>query len=308
MKNVLIEGVATPLGERIAEGLSHRPGVERIVGIDPDSDSTLHSQVELIAFEPNHHEQFEFMREHEIDTVIQGTLAPDRMGEPFAPRAADVIGTMRVGAAVAHPGCPVRSWVVLSSSAAYPINEDRPLLNREANETLDRDDEVHGRLLEAEEYAAAVARRVPHLNVAILRMQEVIGEEIRGPLARHFAQGYVPNVIGHDALIQFLHVEDAIDAVTLAAKLELAGIYNVASRGVIRESEFLEAASRSDIPVLPLEAGMFAPLARTFGIPHIAEGILPTLRFGHALDTTKIEGAGFKPLADQFDCAAVLRD
>jgi UDP-glucose 4-epimerase len=307
VKNVLIEGATSPLGARIAESLSRRSEVARIVGAEPSLSSSWHSDIELISLEPDHREQLELMREYEIDTVILCSLAPDRMGDLKTANRADVIGTMRIGAAIGHRGCPVRSWVVLSSSAAYPVDEERPLLNRENSRTVGPDDEANGALLEAEEYATAVAERAPHLNVAILRLQELIGDDVRGPLARHFAQNPVPNVIGHDALIQFLHVEDAVAAVTFAAKLELAGLYNVASRGSIRESEFLAAARRTSLPSLPLGAGMFAPLARSFRVPHIADEILPTLRFGHAIDTAKIERAGFKPLADQLDCAALLR-
>jgi UDP-glucose 4-epimerase len=161
--------------------------------------------------------------------------------------------------------------------------------------------------VEAEEYAADVARRSPHLNVAILRLQEIIGKGVRGPLASHFNQRIVPNVLGHDPLLQFLHSEDAIDATVCAADLELAGIYNVASGGVIRFTRFLSHLEKQSIPFLPVETGALSSIAASLGLPSLPDHLLPRLRFGHAIDTSKIEAAGFKPKADQLDCASALQ-
>ena len=126
-------------------------------------------------------------------------------------------------------------------------------------------------------------------------------------LSAYFDQRVIPGVFGHDPVIQFLHLEDAVAAVSFAAELELAGIYNVASRGFIRFSEFVESLERSGIGLPPIAAGPFTPLAARLGLPHISEGMLDRLRFGHAIDTAKLEAAGFKASADQLDCAAVLR-
>jgi UDP-glucose 4-epimerase len=114
-------------------------------------------------------------------------------------------------------------------------------------------------------------------------------------------------VIGHDPVLQFLHIEDAVAAVCFAAELELAGVYNVASRGLIRLNEFVEALDRASIWLPPFEMGPLTSIAARLGLPHIAEGMHDRLRFGHAIDTGKIEAAGFKPSADQLDCAALLQ-
>ena len=307
MKNVLIDGVSSPLANRLAELLSHRPEIERLVGVEPAMNSNWPQEIELVAFESDHRRQLKHLRDYEIDTVIQCNLAPDRTGACCKPSAADVIGTMRLGAAVGHAKSPVRSWVVLSSSAVYPVNSTRPLLNHEASKTVADEVASDTSIAEAEEYASAVARRVPHLNVAILRLQELIGKDVRGPLSAHFDLELVPAVIGHDPVLQFLHIGDAVDAVSFAADRELAGIYNVASRGVIRFSDFLCSIHRKSIWLPPIEAGPLAPIAESLGLPHIANGLLARLRFGHAIDTHKLESAGFKPSADQLDCAAVLR-
>ena len=307
MKNVLIDGATSPLGARLAETLSHRPDIRRLVGVEPEMSSSWSPYVELIDFEPDHRMQFQMLQDFGIDTVIQCGLAPDRTGDRTSAIAASVIETMRLGAAIGHAGSPVRCWVVLSSSSVYPVDSKRPLLNTEDSATVAEDDLINASLVEAEEYAADVARRSPHLNVAILRLQEIIGKGVSGPLASHFDQRVVPTVLGHDPLLQFLHIEDAIDAVECAADLELAGIYNVASNGVIRLGDFVSCLEKQTIPFLPIETGVLSSLSATLGLPSLPDGLLPRLRFGHAIDTHKIEAAGFKPKADQLDCAAALK-
>lgn len=306
MKNVMVDGASSPLGAAIAEALSHRPEVERLVGVEPELSSSWSPEVELIDSEPDHRLMFQYMQDYKIDTVIQCGLAPDRTGDHREPEAGNVIETMRLGAAIGHKGSPVRSWVVLSSSAIYPIDSKRPLLNSEDSELVSDEDLLNSTLAEAEEYAVDVACQSPHLNVSILRLQEIVGSEMRGPLSSHFDQAIVPYVLGHDPVLQFLHVEDAIDAVTFAADLELAGIYNVASRGVIRLEEFLRFLEKRTIPVLPLESGLLGSLAGSIGLPYLPDHLLPHMRFGHAIDTGKIEAAGYKPRADQLDCASAF--
>jgi UDP-glucose 4-epimerase len=306
MKNVMIDGATCPLGMRLADALSKRDDVERLVGLEATITSQWASNIELLASEPDHRLQLEFIRDYEIDTVIQCSLARNRSGEIAGDRSADVIRTMRLGATIGSASCPVRSWVVLSSSAVYPHSSAGPLLKRETDPIATADTDRGSALVEAEQYALDIARRSPHLNVAILRLQELVGPDFRGPLSTHFNQAVVPTVLGYDPAIQFLHVEDAISAIAFAAELELAGIYNVASRDIVRLSEFMLSLGRPNVLHPPFRFGALSTLAALARLPHITEEVFDLLRFGHAVDTAKIETAGFKPMADQLDCAAVL--
>lgn len=306
MKNVWIEGAVTPLGQRIAESVARHPEVERVVGIEPEVRSTWHSRIEWLPAETDHRVQLATLQEHEIDTVIQCSLAPDRMGIRSPDAQADVIGTLRLGAAIAHAESPVRAWVLLSSSDAYIASEGLPLLHRESDAVHEGEEGELAGLIEAEAYAIDVAHHTPHLNVSILRLQQIVGEGTDGGLARHWLQRFVPAVAGYDPSVQFLAVEDAVDATLFAAANELAGVYNVASRGLLRSSDWSEACGATTLPALPLGAGPFEGIATRLGVPHIASRLVPALRHGHAVDTAKIESAGFKPRFDQQDCAEEL--
>jgi UDP-glucose 4-epimerase len=306
MRNVLVNGAISPLGRRLLALLRESEGVEKVVGVEPRISSNWLEGVELVAFEPDHRALVTLLCDLEIDTVIHCGLAPDRAGECSEPTEANVIDTMRMGAAVGHPDVAVRGWVIASSSAVYPVRSYAPLLNTEASATCTDEEDPGTAFLEAEEYARDVAERAPHLNVAILRLQELAGPGANGPLAAVLAQPVVPRLLGFDPTLQFLHLEDAARGLRFAAEIELAGVYNLASEGVLRWSQVLAALDRRSAPILPLEAGPLTPLARAFRLPHVPPGLLDLLRFGHALDVRKLAAAGYKPVRDQFSCLRAL--
>lgn len=307
MKNVMVTGAMAPLGARVLRQLREIEGVEHIAGVESEASSAHMKDIELVSFSGSHRHLLEFLTTNRIDTVIHCGMAPDRDGSPPARAEARVVDTMRLGAAIAHDDSPVRSFVVASSSTVYEVSSHTPLMVREEGDLQAEEGSVAASLLEAEEYARDVAVGCPHLNVAILRLQELIGEGVGGAVSELFEQPILPSVLGFDPPLQTLSIEDAVRALVFAARVELAGVYNLASVGIIRLSEVARELNRFALPVLPLEAGPLASLARRFGVPHVPEGLLPMLRFGNAVDTAKLAEAGFRPEYDQVACIAALR-
>ena len=181
-----------------------------------------------------------------------------------------------------------------------------PLFRREDGETGSAEREPAASLLEAEGYVRDLAARVPHVCVAIMRLAELAGPEVGGALSSALSQRFAPVPLGYDPAVQFLHVDDAVSALIFAAEIELAGVHNVASNGVIRWSEALRTLERRTVPVLPLETGPLEPLLQAFGISHLPAGTGPALRFGSALDVSKLEAAGWKAAHDQRSCLSAL--
>lgn len=246
------------------------------------------------------------LRDEQIDTVLHCGLAPDRTGHTTTPTGGDVIGTMSLCAAMSDRSLPSRSLVVASSSAVYPIQSYRPLLHREDGETERDESSPAASLLEAEAYAKSLAARSPHVNVAILRLAEPAGPGVHGPLARLLRQAPVPSAIGFDPLVQFLHAEDGVSALLFAARIELAGTYNVASAGAIRWRDAVGVLGKTAVPLVPIPPGPLQPVLRGLRLPHIPDGLVGLLRFGSAMDTAKFEAAGFAPGFDQRECVEAL--
>lgn len=308
MRRALVLGGGSPLGRRVRERLRELDEFESVVGIErvPAADPHPDGELEFLSWAPDHRPLADRLASHGIDTVVDCSLVPDRSGAATRPGGADVISAMYVGAAIADERSRVRSWVLASSSAFYPSRSYMPLLHGEtAGLPPDAGDRGQS-VAEAEDYARSVARRMPFLNVAILRLQELAGDGCVGPLSRWLTLPVSPRVIGFDPAIQLLHPDDAAGALAWAARVELAGLYNVASDGALRWSDAIRSSGRSAVPIPPLSVELLAPILDRLGIPTLPGAVLDLLRYGTTLDLAKIAAAGWRPAYDQARCIDTL--
>ena len=307
-RRIAVTGGRSPLGKRVVSSLRVDPGVEYVRGVEARPARRAHkdASLEIVAFVPDHRPLADYFRKERIDTVIQSAMAPDRCGLSSRPSAANVIETMCLGAAIAQEDVPVRSWVLASSTAFYPIDSRAARFQGEGTGVSGRRSVLSASVAEAEEYARDVAERLPHTSVAILRLQQLAGREVRGPLSALLARRSVPEPLGLDPLVQLLHVDDAASAILFAARNELAGVYNTASAGVMHWSQAARAAGRRTGSALPFSAGPLGPLLARVGIRTLPGDLVDLLWFGHAVDTQKLERTGWKPEFDQEDILGEL--
>ena len=301
-------GGGTPLGRRVVASLRRRAEVDRAIGIEqhPFDDPTKNEDLEFLSWAPDHRPFAEYLLKEEIDTVIDCGLVADRAGTATQPSGADVISAMYIAAALADERSLVRSWVLVSSSTFYPSQSYMPLLQREEHSVSPTASDRGTSIAEAEKYARNLANRLPHVNVAIMRLQELAGRDCRGPLATLLARPFVPQIPGFDPVIQLLHVDDAVSALSWAADVELAGLYNVSSSNMLRWSEAIEATGHRSFPIIPVSLIPIEPLLEKLSIPFVSSSMLDLLRYGHAIDIEKISHAGWSPENDQMDCLATL--
>jgi UDP-glucose 4-epimerase len=235
-----------------------------------------------------------------VDTVVHAGLTRWR---PHLD--ADVIGTMRLAAAVSQPGCTVRVIVAASSTAAYPASSRAPRLRRETEQLDAPPDSVAGRLLEAEGYLRRLAVACPHVCVAVLRLADLAGATPVGPLPTLLRRCVAPAIAGFDPPIQLLDLDDAAAALVHAADRSLAGIYNVAGRGELRWSEAARRAGRISVPIVPPPSWV-SGVASRLGLAWLDADTIATLRYGRTVDTALLTAAGYAPARSSAACATAL--
>lgn len=305
---MVVLGGGTPLGRRVVAELRRNAEIDRAIGLEryPFEDPAMNEGLEFLSWAPDHRPFAEYLLKEEIDTVIDCGLVADRGGAEAQPSGADVISAMYVGAAISDERLSVRSWVLASSSAFYQSQSYMPLLQREEHSITHTANDRATSIAEAEEYARSLAKRLPHVNVAIMRLQELAGPDCRGALATLLARPFVPRIPGYDPMVQFLHIDDAVGALSWAANVELAGLYNVSSASMVRWSEAIRATGHRSFPLIPISLPLIEGMLARFEIPFVHSSMFDLLRYGQAIDSEKLGHAGWSPKNDQFECVAAL--
>jgi len=103
-------------------------------------------------------------------------------------------------------------------------------------------------------------------------------------------------VLGHDARLQFVHEDDGLEAIRLAALGDHPGTYNVAGDGVLMLSQALRLAGKTILPVPTPMVGAVGGWFRRAGLADFSPEQIKFLTYGRGLDTTRLRTTfGFTP-------------
>ncbi|HEX9236302.1 MAG TPA: epimerase, partial [Actinomycetota bacterium] len=143
--------------------------------------------------------------------------------------------------------------------------------------------------VEVEQAARDFARRRKDVGVTILRFANFMGSEIETPLTRYFSLPLVPTPMGFDPRIQFVHEDDAVEALYRATREDHPGIFNVAADGVLLLSQAVRLSGKPNVPIpLPM-ARPFAEAMRRLGFIDFPTDQLQFLVYGRVADNTRVK-------------------
>ncbi|MCE7885597.1 MAG: NAD-dependent epimerase/dehydratase family protein, partial [Actinobacteria bacterium ATB1] len=210
MSRVLITGLATYWGGRLAQVLEEHPDVELIVGVDRRAPNVELERTEFVRVREDYGALRRIVEAAEIDTILHTHLLVDSTAASSRwLHEQNVIGTMNLLAAAATTDSPVRRVIVKSSTLVYGSGRGDPMIFRE---TMRRSNpprtQVERTLIEVEDYVRDFAEDNPHVSVTLLRVANVIAADHDTPMLTALRRPAVPAVFGFDPLIQVVHVED----------------------------------------------------------------------------------------------------
>ena len=294
-RRVLITGVSTYWGGRLAQALERDRSVEAIIGVSPDDPTCELDRTEFVRVGTQHALLRRIVRAAEIDTVVDTRLIVDSVTAP--PRAAHekkVIGTMNVLAACGGADSPVRKVIVKSSAHYYGSERDDPAFFTEDMErphpprtALEKD------VVEAERAVEAFATRHPGITVTVLRFANALGPDLRTSHTALLGLPAVPSILGFDPRYQFIHEDDLHGVLEHAARHTLPGVYNAAGDGVLALSEVASLLGKPLAPVLPpWGTGLAAGAMRALRV-RIPPEMLQQLRYGRGIDNRRLKAAGY---------------
>jgi UDP-glucose 4-epimerase len=294
-RRILVTGLSTYWGGRLAQALEPFPQVEAIIGVDNEDPHVELERTEYVKVGAQHALLRRVVEAAEIDTVVDTRLVVD--SATTSPRKAhenNVIGTMNILAACSGESSPVRKVVFKSSAHFYGCEQDDPAFFEETmgrqhapSTPIERD------IVEAEASVNEFAEKNPDVTVTILRFANVLGPDVRTSHIELFSLPAVPMILGFDPRYQFVHEDDVVHALEHAVKRTLPGVYNVAADGVLALSEVAGLLGKPYVPVLPpWGTGLAAGVLRRVGL-RIPPEMLSQLRFGRGVDNRLYKATGF---------------
>lgn len=298
---VVVTGVSRFLGARVASRLAADPWIERVIGLDPHAPppalAGLLADVEQIRADARAATAAIAELDAEAVVHLSVTSAPDpQHGGRAAMKEQNVIGTMQLLAA-AQGARRLRKLVVRSSTAAYGASFRDPAVFTEDTEpravprgSFARD------ILDIEGYVRGFRRRRPEVAATVLRFAPFLSETAETSLTRYFARPVVPTVLGRDARLQFVHVDDALEILHRSVVEDHPGTFNVAGAGVLALSQAVRRAGRVAVPLPEGTLSTVAGLARNVGVGEIGLDQIDLFVHGRVVDTAKlVKEFGFTP-------------
>lgn len=295
-RRVLITGLSSYWGGRLAQELEKDDRIDVIVGVSPEDPNCPLERTEFVRVGTHHALLRRIVHAAEIDTVIDTRLVVDSATAPAkVAHEQNVIGTMNILAACGGPDSPVKKVVFKSSAHYYGCERDDPsFFTEEMRRPHPARTRLESDIVEADDAVRGFAERNPGVTVTTLRFCNGLGPDLNTSDSRLLGLPAVPGILGFDPRYQFIHEDDIVGALHHATQADLPGVYNVAPDGVLVLSEVAALLGKLYAPVLPPWGTTLAAIGwKAVGID-VPDEVRQQLRYGRGLDNRKLKTSGFR--------------
>jgi len=298
-RRVLITGVSSFLGLRLAKRLESDDSIDHLVGVDLHEPPIPVEGMEFVRVDIRNPLIARVLEATKADTVVHTNVAstPRRVGGRSQMKENNVIGTMQLLAA-AQRAERVRKVIMKSSTAVYGYGAREPSILAEDHAAHQVDLRGYGKdCAEAEQYVRDFGRRRPDVDLTILRTQNVLGPTVRTSITQYLSLPVIPSALGFDPRLQFLHEEDAVDALYQAIASETSsGIFNIAADGIVYLSKAARLLGKVQVPILLPAAQTTATVLRRLGRVDFPTDQLNLIVYGRVVTTQRAKNRlGFSP-------------
>src|SRR3954464_8483547 len=295
-KRILITGLSTYWGARLAQALEQDPAIETIIGIDRTPPKLPLERTEFVQVSDAHSLIRRIVDAAEIDTLVDTRMVVDSVvTSPKRAHENNVIGTMNILAACTGRDSPVRKVVVKSSAHYYGVEQDDPAYftedfqrRRPARTAIERD------IIEAEELVRDFAVHHPDRTVTVLRFVNGLGGTLRTSHSQLLSLPFVLGILGFDPRYQFIHEDDIAGVLEHATRHDIPGAFNAAGDGVLVLSEVADLLGKPFAPALPpWGRGLALAALRRLGL-RVGPEVERQLRFGRGIDNRRLKATGYR--------------
>ncbi|MEW2121541.1 NAD-dependent epimerase/dehydratase family protein [Streptomyces sp. NPDC005474] len=310
---VLVTGVARQLGGRFVRRIQRDPQVDRVIAVDAVPPEHHLGGADFIQADIRQPTIARVLAETNADTVVHLDVTGIALGSGsrVTVKETNVIGTMQLlGACQKSPA--VKRLVVKSSTNVYGSAPRDPAVFTETTSPKSLPSGGFAKdAVEVEGYVRGFARRRPDVAVAVLRFANILGPTADSPLAQYFGMPVLPTVFGYDPRLQFVHENDVIEVLRIAAHEPErgtlnSGTFNIAGDGVLLLSQCSRRLGRPTVPLLLPAVTWTGSLVRTLGMTDFSPEQIRLLTHGRVVATHQMrETLGYQP---KFTTAETFED
>jgi UDP-glucose 4-epimerase len=299
VERLAVTGTASFLGGRIVRRVVETRGPEAVVAVDvapPPAGlpGVRHCRVDLT--QPASDQRLlDVFRDQGVTAVFHAAFFTTPRRDAGYVHELESIGTLNLLAASAAAG--VRHVVLRSFTAVYGARGQSPSLLTEEH-PLQPDPSLGWarEKYEAEQHAAAFARRYPGMTVTVLRFAPLFGPGVHTFYTSVFDRRVVPVLMGYDPLIQLLHPDDAVEAAIAALGRAPAGPLNVVPKASIGLLAALHLGGKLPVPVPHPLAGAATAMLWATGLGPAPAGFVDYARYPFQADGSRARRElGFSP-------------
>jgi UDP-glucose 4-epimerase len=289
---IAVTGTGSFLGARALRWLVKSRGADAVVAVDtarpPATLAGLRYRALDLTGSQSDQVLLETLREEDVECLVHLAFFTNPRRDRVRAHELESLGTLNLLAAAAAAG--VERVLIRSSTALYGAKPGGP-------ELLTEDDPLRPNLslawardkLEAEQHAAAFARRYPGMTICVLRLAPLFGPGVHNFYTSIFDRRLVPVLTGVDPLVQLLHPEDALLALGAALERPFRGAVNIVPSGAIGLGAALQLAGKVRLPVPPRIAHMASELLWALGLAEANGAFLDYVRYPFVADGARAQ-------------------
>jgi UDP-glucose 4-epimerase len=294
-RRILITGLSSQIGGRLALALEQVPEIEAIVGVDTEDPRHEFGRTEFVRVALERRPLGRIIRAAQIDTVVDSRLITDTVVAPMGTiEAVNIDATAELLAACTGPDSPVRALIVKSSATWYGCEPgDAAFLTEDMTRSHPPRGGLERSVVAAEDLVHEFAARREGCRVVIVRVAAEIA--VRGPssLMALLTAPVIPGILGFDPRLQVIHVHDIVGALAHAVTEPIRGVYNAAADGVLALSEVASLFGKALVPILPpWGSDVAAGQLRRLGL-RVPVELIRQLRYGRGLENRKLKATGY---------------
>jgi UDP-glucose 4-epimerase len=257
VRNVLVTGASTPLGERLIETMLDDSRIGQILAVSdkgrpltiPDTERLASFELELRKQRRLHDLLFGPAKDRRIDVLIHTSLISSANREGAAVHAHNVDALRAIlDFAERHP--TISQVVIRSSAGVYQVQRDLPALIGEdhpLNMNSGAPQWVRDRV--ESDVTACTRMGLSPLRIVVLRMAEILCPGCGSQVFDYLQSPICLRPIGYDPMLNFLTVEDAVASILLSVHGGSQGVFNIPGADTLPLSATIAKWGRLGLPL-----------------------------------------------------------